>query len=76
MRQITGEQRCRHFEAKCLGGFEIDHELVFSRCLQGQVGWLLALEDAIERSRLRAGTGRLDQASRRLGRRPWQRTEG
>ena len=44
----AGEQRRRHVEAERLGGLEVDHQLVFSRCLHRQVGWLLALEDAID----------------------------
>src|SRR5262245_23268952 len=43
----TREQRRRNFQAKRLGGFEVDHQLVLSRSLHRQVGWLLALEDAI-----------------------------
>ncbi len=33
---------------KRLGGLEIDHKLVFGRCLHRQVAGLLALEDAID----------------------------
>jgi hypothetical protein len=44
----TGEQRRRNIEAKCLCGFQIDHQLVFGWCLNWQVGRLLALEDAID----------------------------
>ena len=42
------EQRRRHGEAERLGGFEVDHQLVLGRRLHRQVGWLLALEDAID----------------------------
>ena len=35
-------------EAERLGGLEIDHQLVFGRCLYRQVGRLLAFEDAID----------------------------
>jgi hypothetical protein len=34
-------------EIERLSGLEIDHQLVLGRCLNRQVGWLLALEDAI-----------------------------
>ena len=34
-------------EAKCLGGLEVDRQLVFGRRLYRQVGGLLALENAI-----------------------------
>ena len=44
----AGEQRRRHGEAERLGGLEIDHQLVLGRRLHRQVGWLLALEDAID----------------------------
>jgi hypothetical protein len=43
-----GEQRRRDFESERLGGFQIDHQLVFGRRLHRQVGRLLALEDAID----------------------------
>ena len=43
----AGEQRRRHGQAKRLGGLQVDHKLVLSRCLHRQVGWLLALEDAV-----------------------------
>ena len=35
-------------EAERLGGLEVDHQLVLGRRLHRQVGWLLALEDAID----------------------------
>jgi hypothetical protein len=42
------DERGRHREAECLGCFEIDHQLVLSGRLHRQVGWLFALEDAID----------------------------
>ena len=44
----AGEQRGRHLEAEGLGGLEIDHQLVLGRRLHRKIGWLLALEDAID----------------------------
>ena len=44
----AGEHRRRYGEAERLGGLEIDHQLVLGRRLHRQVGWLLALEDAID----------------------------
>ncbi len=46
-----GEQRRRHREAERLGGPKVYHQLVLGRPLHWQVGWLLALEDAIDVSR-------------------------
>ena len=37
-----------HVQAERLGGLEIDDRLVLDRRLHRQVGWLLALEDAID----------------------------
>src|SRR5207248_10740734 len=44
----TGEQRRWHNEAECFCRFEIDGQLVLSRRLNRHIGWLLALEDAID----------------------------
>src|SRR5262249_48377986 len=44
----AGEQRRRDFEAERLGGFRIDHELEFDRCLDRQLGWPFAAENAVE----------------------------
>ena len=43
----TGEERRRNGQSKRLGGLEIEHQLVLGRRLYGQVGGLLAFEDAI-----------------------------
>src|SRR5262245_23155649 len=42
----AGEQRRRNFEAEGLGGPQIDHQLELRGLLHGQVGRLLAFEDA------------------------------
>jgi hypothetical protein len=42
------KKRGRHFEAEGLGGLEVDGQLILGRCLDWQVGRLLALEDAID----------------------------
>src|SRR6516162_9705023 len=44
----AGQERRRHSEAKCLGRFEVDHQLVFGRALHWKVGGLFALEDTID----------------------------
>src|SRR5262249_54879025 len=38
------EIRLRNAQAECLGGFEVDHQLVFGRPLHWQIGRLLTLE--------------------------------
>src|SRR5262249_18926031 len=43
-----GEDRGRHSEAERLGCSEVNHQLVFCRCLHRQLGWLLALENAVD----------------------------
>ena len=55
-------------EAERHSGLQIDHQLVFSWCLNWQVGRLLALEDAIDVALPRVGTDRPDEARRRSGR--------
>src|SRR5262249_35323618 len=47
----AGEQCRWHFEAEGFRGLEVDHQLVPGRRLYRQVGWLLALEDAIDITR-------------------------
>ena len=47
----TGQQRGWHGEAECLGGLEIDHELVLGRRLHRQVCWLLAFQNAVDVAR-------------------------
>ena len=42
------EQRGRNVEAERFRGLEIDRELVFDRLLNRQIGWLGALEDAVD----------------------------
>ena len=44
----TCEHGRRHGEAEGLGRLEIDHQLVLGRRLHWKVGWLLALEDAVD----------------------------
>ena len=48
--QLVGaaEQRCRHVDAESLCGLEVDHQLVLGRRLHGEIGRLLAVEDAID----------------------------
>jgi hypothetical protein len=43
----AGEQRRRHLKAERPGGPEVDHKLIFSRCLHRQVGRLLAFRRPI-----------------------------
>jgi hypothetical protein len=42
------EQRRRHRDAECFGGFQIDRQLVFGWGLRGQIGGLLAFKYAID----------------------------
>jgi hypothetical protein len=44
----AGKQRFRHGKAERLSGFEIDHQLILVGRLYRKIGWLLALEDAID----------------------------
>src|SRR6476646_9163818 len=44
----AGEKHGRNGEAECLGGPEINHQLILRRRLHQQVRWLLAAEDAID----------------------------
>jgi len=43
-----GEQCLRHGQAKRLCGLKVDYRFVLGRCLHWHVGWLLALEDAVD----------------------------
>src|SRR5262249_33633670 len=46
-----GEQRRGHCDAERLCGFQVDHQLVFGRCLYRKIGRLPALEDAVDIAR-------------------------
>src|SRR4030095_7259193 len=43
----AGEDQMRYRDADPLSGLKIDHKLVLGRRLYRQIGWLLALEDAV-----------------------------
>ena len=74
LHSITSSARAssvrRHVEAERLGGLEIDDQLELGRLLHRQVGWLLALEDAIDIGRPHAGSCRLRRSRSPLVRRP------
>src|ERR1700722_3462528 len=42
------EQSLWHFDAECLGGPEVDYQLVFGRRLHRQIGGLVTAQDAID----------------------------
>src|SRR5436190_13204641 len=42
------EQRGWHIETERFGGLDVDHELVLGWQLHRKIGWLLALEDAVD----------------------------
>ena len=44
----ASEQRGRHCQTERLGGLDIDCHLEFGRRLYRKLGWILALEDAID----------------------------
>src|SRR5262245_45125512 len=60
----AGEQRRRNFEAKCFRGLEVNHQLVLSWRLNWHVGWLFALEDAVD---VAGGTPELIDEIRSIG---------
>ena len=44
----SGEQPRGHLDAECPGGLEVDDQFELGGSLHRQVGWLLALEDAVD----------------------------
>ena len=44
----ASEQRRRHLDAERIGGLEVEDRFVLGRRLHGQIGWLLALQDAVD----------------------------
>src|SRR5262245_43527055 len=56
----AGEHSRWECETHFLGGLKINHQLILGRRLHGHLGWLLALEDAIDIFRPRAGTDPTD----------------
>src|SRR6516162_3939553 len=51
-----------YIEAERVGGLEVNHQFIFGRCLHRQIGWLLALQDAID------VTGSSTELSRKVSR--------
>jgi hypothetical protein len=44
------QQRCRHFDAECLGGLEVHHQFELGRLFDRQVGRLRTLENLVDES--------------------------
>jgi hypothetical protein len=44
----ASDQRVGDVEPKRFGGFEVDHQLIFSWCLHRHISWFLTFEDAID----------------------------